>query len=1017
MVKPVYPSLEDPQFAEKLAHMEDFSIFQIPPADTYPTSELFEKRIQELCQFEKTYYQHFVSQYISKRTPYKSLLLYHGLGSGKSCSAITIAEAFNQQQRLQDEPNIWVISRKALKGSFEQEIFRTLYLMLQDKDLRNQCTGDAYLQMIPNASNMPYDKLVQRIQKVIKSKYQFFGYDQFANTIEKLKQEGTFETIVQNKVIIVDEAHNLRNLEQAANKQKRIIEPFINVFKEGKNNRLVLLSATPMYNEAEEILWLLSLLLLNDKRSSILNPFQLPTFYTHGKPNKDVFKLCASLSQTYISYIKGNNPFTFAVRLQPSIDEVTFLNDIPKIGFSGKSLEKEDLHWLKWIKDGLVISTLGQTQVDAIQSIRQQKHASSATLRQMNIFAYPKLLGKDTYEYRDGKDGLLSIFRRADELEPVQYIYQKPKEPVFDPSYGKLSEFACKLETLGRLIRSSKGIVLIYSMFIWGGIVPTALMLEHLGFSRFKERDFLKMNRKATNPVDYDGIVKPSYCILSSESDKELMGSTKIDDLLKDINSDENKEGKNIKVILISPVAGEGLSFKNIREMHVLDPWYHLNNQEQAIGRAIRNCSHIGLPLQDRNVTVFLHATVYPKNDKETSDLHAYRLASHKYKEIQEVDRVIQENAVDCFLMKNINHYSPNHFPFKLMLHTSRGKQIPYQYGDTNEPIVCKTTGYKTIDHRSFREESYTLFIPTLQGRLRKYLKESDKTMFTYEELMEAIHPNVELSTKVIDASLMPYRLWDNKVLVYHMNQFMVMEVDKKIPLTTRLQLQDELKKEEVVSECSLKPILEQLDAELADPAILKIYQALDSKCWPSFAEEIIQTSPKDISPKLKNALTLLEKQGAFILNTEIASNTPSKYSGYIDLFSIEDQFNGVIWDETEFRELTSQEKVRLERSRTKISFINPSKERILETIGFVQRYKGKEPDAPYRFQFKLGFNNEKSKRSGVVCETLKKPQIETELKSFGVEMKANVSQMCFQLSLELLKAKRFWLPPVYKPK
>ena len=49
MVKPVYPSLDDPQFAEKLAHMEDFSIFQIPPADTYPTSELFEQRIQELC--------------------------------------------------------------------------------------------------------------------------------------------------------------------------------------------------------------------------------------------------------------------------------------------------------------------------------------------------------------------------------------------------------------------------------------------------------------------------------------------------------------------------------------------------------------------------------------------------------------------------------------------------------------------------------------------------------------------------------------------------------------------------------------------------------------------------------------------------------------------------------------------------------------------------------------------------------------------------------------------------------
>jgi len=1025
MVKSVYPILEDPIFAEKITQIEDFKIFNIPKSRVYKNKEEYEERVQQMCQFEKTYYQHFVSQYISRRSPYKSLLLYHGLGSGKTCSAITIAEAFSQEQRLYSEPNIWIISRKALKGSFEQEIFRTLYLITkpQKRDIRDQCTGDAYLQLIPNVTEMEQDKLLQRLQKTIRSKYQFFGYDQFANTIDKLKEEGKLEEIIKNKIIIIDEAHNLRNVEKAGDKHKKIVEPLMDVLQKGTNNRLILLSATPMYNEAEEMLWLLSLLLTNDRRDKILSPYNLPSFYSaSGKPNKELFKLCGKLSQNYISYIKGNNPFTFAIRLPAPEEEVTFLKEVPQIALSGKPLEKNEANWLSWIRDGLVTSTLGKTQIDAIETKTTKKH-SSATLRQMNIFAYRKLLGKDNYEYRDGKEALNSIFKRADDLESIQYVYQNPKEPIFDPEYGALGDFACKLKTLSDLIRNSEGIVLIYSMFIWGGIVPTAMVLEHMGLSRYKERDFLKMNRKVTNQVNYEGILKPTYCILSSESDKELMGTSKIDDLLKDINLDANRNGEIIKVILISPVAGEGLSFKNIREMHVLDPWYHLNNQEQAIGRAIRNCSHSDLPLEKRNVTVFLHATVFPNNLKETSDLHAYRLASLKYQQIQAVDQVIKENAVDCMLMKNVNYYGKELFDFKVMLYTSRGRQIPYQYGDLlKDDIKCVNTDYKVHDTRSFREESYEGFIPTLQQKLRKYLEKeyrtNSKKAYSYEEIVEIIHPNIEISTKVLEASLMPYRLWENKVLIYHYNSFIISEMDKKIPITSRIQLLQDLKKdEEVVVECSLHTIFEQLDKDTMDVAILKVYQALDSKCWKQFAEEIIQTQTSKISVKLQKALSILELNGAFIMKTEVTSSSPSIYSGYVNLFSDEEKFEIVIWDSDEYREATDSEMARIQKMRKATPFTNPTKVRITDTIGFVQRYKGKEPNAPYRFQFKLGFNNEKGKRSGVVCETLKKPQIQEELKKFNIENKANVSQLCFALMLELIKSKRFWLPAIYKPK
>lgn len=188
---------------------------------------------------------------------------------------------------MTEEPSVWVISRKALKGSFEQEIFQTSMLLNKDSDFTKQCTGDMYYKLIPNADKMNSDKLLQRINKIIKSKYTIFGYLQFANMVNKWKNDNVLQDKIHNKVIIIDEAHNLRNSESLEDNPKRIVEPIIEVLKNGTNNRLVLLSATPMYNEPEEILWLMALLLTNDHRYNILDPYNLPKIFNKsGEINK-----------------------------------------------------------------------------------------------------------------------------------------------------------------------------------------------------------------------------------------------------------------------------------------------------------------------------------------------------------------------------------------------------------------------------------------------------------------------------------------------------------------------------------------------------------------------------------------------------------------------------------------------------------------------------------------------------------------------------------------------------------
>ena len=64
-----------------------------------------------------------------------------------------------------------------------------------------------------------------------------------------------------------------------------------------------------------------------------------------------------------------------------------------------------------------------------------------------------------------------------------------------------------------------------------------------------------------------------------------------------------NKDGSLIKIILISRAGSEGLDFANIRQVHILDPWYNTNRIEQTIGRAVHDYSK-NHPL--RNVMIFI---------------------------------------------------------------------------------------------------------------------------------------------------------------------------------------------------------------------------------------------------------------------------------------------------------------------------------------------------------------------------------------------------------------------------
>ena len=90
----LYPSLNDSKFNIKIAHKKEFDDTKIP-SKTSEDFENIENNSNKLCNqkdFQLAPQQMFVRNFMSFQTPYNSLLIYHGLGTGKTCSSINVCE-------------------------------------------------------------------------------------------------------------------------------------------------------------------------------------------------------------------------------------------------------------------------------------------------------------------------------------------------------------------------------------------------------------------------------------------------------------------------------------------------------------------------------------------------------------------------------------------------------------------------------------------------------------------------------------------------------------------------------------------------------------------------------------------------------------------------------------------------------------------------------------------------------------------------------------------------------------
>jgi Helicase conserved C-terminal domain/Type III restriction enzyme, res subunit len=223
-------------------------------------------------------YQKLVRDYLLIETPYRGLLVYHGLGSGKTCSAISVAES------LMTNKKVFVLLPASLKANFlgeirscgdpiykqdqhwEEKKIRTIEdretatsLGISDEYLDKQ--GRYFMTVqgaAPNFRTLSLDQqkaIDAQIDDIINSRFTFINYNgiQSSNIDRILPSEHMFD----DSVVILEEAHNLIS---SVLSEREIKMKLYDMIYNAKSCKVVALTGTPVVNRPQEIALLMNLL-------------------------------------------------------------------------------------------------------------------------------------------------------------------------------------------------------------------------------------------------------------------------------------------------------------------------------------------------------------------------------------------------------------------------------------------------------------------------------------------------------------------------------------------------------------------------------------------------------------------------------------------------------------------------------------------------------------------------------------------------------------------------------------
>lgn len=520
--------------------------------------------------------QAFLADYFSSSSSPPGMLVYHQIGAGKTCAAISVAEKFKNKK------NIMVVLPAALIGNFMDE-------------LRSPCPGEnEYItenerkrlsELKP--SDKEFQTIIKKTEDRIHKYYTIYSYHKFVQLAEENKIK------LKNTLLIIDEVQNMVSLTGTFYRVlKRLID------KSDDSLKILILSATPMFDKPGEIG--LTLNLLKPKVEFPIGSEFNQTFLSGSGTSyrvKNIRKF-TSMCKGLVSYYRGAPPYTY-----------------PSSEFKIVRCRMTDFQYKSYLT---ALSAEGDYVKGAFKNVDLLNLPP-------NFFLGPRMISNVSFPNKSiGEQGFSSF--KGDALQ-----------------MSNIKDYSTKFYRMMKKIKKSDGPIFVYSNFKdLGGIRSFVKFIEYHGWKNYK--------------VYGEGSNR--YAIWSGDEPHHVKEEIKYI-----FNQKDNQKGDKLRMILGSPSVKEGVSFKRVRQVHIMEPYWNMSRVLQIVGRAIRFCSHKDVAKNKRNVDVYLYiATI--ENDKSI-DQYIWGLANQKSHIIESFETALKESAVDCELFYNRNVYKTDEYKLK----------------------------------------------------------------------------------------------------------------------------------------------------------------------------------------------------------------------------------------------------------------------------------------------------------------------------------------------------------------
>lgn len=587
-------------------------------------------------------HQRNIAHFLSPLTDFDRLLLIHGLGSGKTCTAIQVCELAMKLRPDLNKPII-ISGNESLIEDFKEQLAKT-------------CTYNKYLP--DDWEYLTEGKYITRRNKLINQKYEFHTRATFAsNYLEPITDEEVIR-VYSNRVIVIDEAHHLR-IQPVRKLKKGLVQT--NVYKEFyrflhliQNCKVILLTGTPMQDNPKEIASLMNLILPKKE----LLPFAefKETFFDKNNNLINVNRLYKAFHGR-ISYLrKMEESKNVTIIYEPSQNTINeykekgiILDPYPEIPKTQES-EKSKMEKIKVM--ALPMKPFQKhIYIQAYKSDKKsdKKESSKAfydNSKQAAMFVFPDDINyitdpnnaSGTYGSKGFKKYFIKNkdkYKMKKSLKKLLLYGSDDKKNKEEIILNNIKQCGIKIgETIEMILQRKDQFSFVFSELVQGsGTILFASLLELFDYKEYND-DISKKEYR--------------YIFVKGETNK-----TEIRNNIKFFNSKENFEHKYITVIIGSTVLSEGYSFYNINNCFILTPHWNNAETEQAIGRTNRAFSHSpNLPLKELHI--YRLAVDSPKNSNSI-DLIMYKRSLDKEKLIMQIMRILKESAFDCILNRKRN--------------------------------------------------------------------------------------------------------------------------------------------------------------------------------------------------------------------------------------------------------------------------------------------------------------------------------------------------------------------------